>query len=114
MVEVMSVSYDRENLIPSLSHLNFPNCLVNTTLYSWNSGSSLSVSRFEEEVDGFDIYYGTTPQYNEGPYSTPPASFSEENRPPNFSNRGRQRERTWIPGVNFHGLVLLSDSLMRL
>ena len=65
----------------------------------------MSIFRFEEEVDGFDVYYGTTPQY-EGPYPTPPAPFSEENRPQNFPNRGRPRERTWIPGVNFHGYVL--------
>ena len=67
----------------------------------------LEFSRFEEEVDGFDVYYGTTPQYNEGPYPTPPAPFSED-RPPKFANRGRPRERTWIPGVNFHGYAGLS------
>ncbi|XP_053378964.1 msx2-interacting protein-like isoform X2 [Mercenaria mercenaria] len=46
---------------------------------------------FEEEADGFDVYYGTTPTYSEPSYPSP-----------SFAERGRPRER-WPPGAPFPG-----------
>ncbi|KAL4221812.1 hypothetical protein ACF0H5_020066 [Mactra antiquata] len=46
---------------------------------------------FEEEADGFDVYYGPTPSYSESSYSSP-----------SFAERGRPRER-WVAGAPFPG-----------
>ncbi|XP_060565784.1 msx2-interacting protein-like isoform X2 [Ruditapes philippinarum] len=46
---------------------------------------------FEEEADGFDVYYGTTPTYSEPSYPSP-----------SFAERGRPRER-WPAGAPFPG-----------
>lgn len=52
--------------------------------------------RFDEEADGFDVYYGPTPQYGDSAYPSP-----------QFGERGRPRER-WQPGAPFGGYVYIT------